>query len=104
MIVNGPNSYSLERKCFVKFNETHIVKNLRVGNYKLSIKHGTDWKQPFDTNLCSGEFTRNRSYTGVTCSKIFKVEKHNNNIYTTTNTQKSEFDKENRKRVCINRI
>ena len=62
----GSNNYSIERKCFVKYNESFRVRNLKAGEYKLTIKHGNKWKQPLDFS-CQGRFMenyRNIAYKG----------------------------------------
>ena len=89
MRIKGNNDFIIERKCFVKFNEEFQIKNLEIGDYKLKIIHGNDWKQPIDFS-CQGRFIRNYSIELVECSDIYTITQNNNLKFISTNENKSE--------------
>jgi len=85
MLIKEGKYYSLERKCFVKYNESFTVKNLKAGTYKLSVQSGNKWKQPIDFS-CKGQFVENyKTVSMFGCSRTFELSSTGNISFTTTN-------------------
>ncbi len=77
----------LVRECFVKHGESHTVKFLESGDYKLEIIHGTHWRQPLQDTGCSGQFSQNSSVTSMSISKKYSVGKYSVHKYISNNTE-----------------
>ncbi|WP_010522002.1 hypothetical protein [Aquimarina agarivorans] len=87
----GKSRHSVERKCFVKYNESFTVKNLKEGAYNIQVVHGTKWRQPLNNISCSGRFSENESVTSWACSKIYNIEKYSQHTYTSLNEPSSTY-------------
>lgn len=87
----GKDYYKVERKCFVKYNESYKVKNLEAGDYKLIIKHGTHWKQPIDFS-CKGRFIRNNNTNSFGCTNTLTLPKNGSLTFTSTNEGAGDCD------------
>lgn len=101
LIINGKSAHEMGRKCFVKYNESFTLKNLKEGLYNIEIIHGNNWKQPLDNSSCLGRFALNESVTSWACSKTYNIERFSHHKYISLNEMRNtHYDKELKKLVC----
>ncbi len=101
LIINGKNAHEMGRKCFVKYNESFTLKNLKESLYNIEVIHGNNWKQPLDNSSCLGRFALNESVTSWACSKTYNIERFSHHKYISLNeTHNTHYDKELEKLVC----
>lgn len=83
--IMGEKAYFHQRKCYVKYGDSFTVKNLEKGEYKLSILHGNQWKQPLNNYTCQGKFIENNNIESLGCSKVYTVTNNSHIEFTSTN-------------------